>query len=159
MPEITIKVRDKIAQATGTPTIVCGNADYTVVFDLDAEWTPYNLKTARFNYTRDGVRLHQDVAFTGSSCTAPVMNDLYAVEIGVYAGNIHTSTTARIPCERSATGDAAQHPDPMPDVYDQLLSYLENYTPGAPFAFSDVQAVSNGMIADEIAIAEQEDSI
>ena len=32
MPEIKIKIRDK--RAGGTGTIICGNSDYTVVWDL-----------------------------------------------------------------------------------------------------------------------------
>ena len=158
MPEITIMITDKIAEVKGTPIIVCGNADYTVIFETDEEWSSYSIKTARFNYTQNGVRLHQDVQFTGDRCAVPVMTDVYAVEIGLYAGDIRTSTLARIPCERCATDDAAQHPEPMPDVYDQLLSYLENYTPAtsAPFAFSDVQAVSAGGVSEDIfAIAEE----
>lgn len=156
MPEITIKVKDKIAETVGEPEIVCGNSDYTVTFDLDDEWSTYTEKTARFNYVRDGVRRHQDVLFSGSGCAAPVMDDVYAVEIGVYAGNIHTSTPARVPCVRSATDDAAQHPQPMPDIYDQLLAYLVNFPPGEPFAYSDVLALTPGGISgDIIAIAEE----
>ena len=45
MPEIKIKIRDK--RAGGTGTIICGNSDYTVVWDLDEEWTPYDTKTMR----------------------------------------------------------------------------------------------------------------
>ena len=32
MPEIKIKIRDK--RAGGTGTVICGNSDYTVVWDL-----------------------------------------------------------------------------------------------------------------------------
>ena len=45
MPEIKIKIRDK--RAGGTGTVICGNSDYTVVWDLDDEWTPYGTKTMR----------------------------------------------------------------------------------------------------------------
>ena len=47
MPEIKIKIRDK--RAGGTGTIICGNSDYTVVWDLDAEWAAYDTKTMRVN--------------------------------------------------------------------------------------------------------------
>lgn len=161
MPEIKITIRDKIATPTGSPAIVCGNSDYTVTFDMDSEWSPYTARTARFNYTNaDGVRRHQDVLFTGNSCAVPVMNDTHAVEIGVYAGDIHTSTPARIPCARSATDDAAEHPDPTPDVYDQLLDYLANgggAGGGGGAMTSDVKAVSPGGVLEVIiAIAEEE---
>lgn len=47
MPEIKIKVRDKCAEGDGV--IICNNSDYTVVWDLDGEWTPYDTKTMRVN--------------------------------------------------------------------------------------------------------------
>lgn len=126
MPTIEIAVADKIAQVQGNPVIVCGNSDYTVQFTFDSEWNGYAAKTARFNFVQNGVRLYYDVLFEGNSCEIPVLNDVYEVEIGVYAGDIHTSTPARVPCVRSATDGAAQHPDPPPDIYEQLLDYLEN---------------------------------
>ena len=57
MPEIKIKIRDK--RAGGTGTVICGNSDYTVVWALDNEWTPYGTKTMRVNLA-DGS--YQDVA-------------------------------------------------------------------------------------------------
>lgn len=132
MPDIQITVTDKIAQAAGSPVIVCGNSDYTVTFAFDREWTRYTAKTARFNFVRNGVRQYYDVLFEGSTCEIPVLNDVYEVEIGVYAGDIHTSTGARIPCERSDTAGAAQHADPPADVYDQLLEYLAGLQRGDP---------------------------
>lgn len=38
--DINIKVKDKIAVGDET-LIVCGNSDYTVNFELDAEWAEY----------------------------------------------------------------------------------------------------------------------
>ena len=159
MPEIRITISNKIATVEGSPSIVCGNGDYSVTFDFDAEWDDQPLKVARFNYTRNGIRLHQDVILDGSSCTVPVMHEVYAVEIGVYSGieSIHTSTPARVPCIRSATDDAAEHPIPAPDVYDQLLAYLQSAQFSEPFAVSDVLPISNGGVSDDIiAIAEEE---
>lgn len=134
MPAIEITVAGKIAQVQGNPVIVCGNSDYTVQFTFDSEWNGYAAKTARFNFVQNGVRLYYDVLFEGSSCTVPVLNDVYEVEIGVYAGDIHTSTPVRVPCVRSATDGAAQHPDPPPDVYEQLMDYLENLGGGGGVA-------------------------
>ena len=148
MPIIQIMVRDKVATTIGSPVIICGNSDYVVYFDLDTEWAPFQIKTARFNYTRDGVRLHQDILLTEDHCTAPVMDDVYAVEIGLYAGSIHTSTPARSPCERSATYDAPLHPAPAPDIYDQLLAYLSTIGTSDPFAIAANDIIA---IAEEVA--------
>ena len=158
MPEITIQVRDKHATALESPEIVCGNADYTVAFDLDADWQSYAAKTARFNYVRDGVRLHQDVVFQGTGCAVPVMHDVYEVAVGIYAGDICTSTPARIPCVQSATDDAAEHPQPAPDVYDQLLTLLAGLTTDAIDPAGDLLRLAEGLTQDdaEIGIAEQE---
>ena len=158
MPEITIRVREKKAEALDDPTIICGNSDYTLTFDLDSEWSEYATKTARFNYVRNGVRLHQDVVFTGSACAAPAMHDVYEVAVGLYAGNIKTSTPAHIQCVRSATDDAAEHWIPKPDVYDQLLDLLENLPVDAGIPAGDALLVADGFTqyAVQIGLAEQE---
>ena len=124
MPNIQITVRGKTAQPEGAPVIVCGNSDYTVTFAFDNEWLQYTAKTARFCFMQNGVRRYYDVLFEGDTVSVPVLSDVYEVEIGVYAGDIHTSTPARIPCARSVTDGAPVHADPQPDVYNQLLEYL-----------------------------------
>ena len=45
MPELKITIRNK--RASGTGTIVCGNSDYTVLWDLDEEWASFDTKTMR----------------------------------------------------------------------------------------------------------------
>ena len=44
--DINIKVKDKIAVGDET-LIVCGNSDYTVNFELDAEWASMSAREAR----------------------------------------------------------------------------------------------------------------
>ena len=130
MPNIQITVRDKAAQPEGAPVIVCGNSDYTVTFTFDDEWSQYTAKTARFCFVQNGVRRYYDVLFEGDTVSVPVLSDVYEVEIGVYAGDIHTSTPARIPCARSVTDGAPVHADPQLDVYNQLLEYLASLQNG-----------------------------
>lgn len=102
MPNINITVAGKIATNT-TPgqVIVCGNSDYTVTFDLDAEWAAEPNRTARFVYYRDGLSLYQDVAFTGNTAAVPVLSGISYVLVGVYAGNLRTTTPAKVLCDRS----------------------------------------------------------
>lgn len=145
MPNIQITVRGKTAQPEGAPVIVCGNSDYTVTFAFDSEWLRYAAKTARFCFVQNGVRRYYDVLFEGDTVSVPVLSDVYAVEIGVYAGDIHTSTPARIPCARSVTDGAPQHADPPADVYDQLLAYLAALQNGSNAA---VTAVPLANLAD-----------
>ena len=124
--DISVKVREKIAQTQGTPEVVCGNSDYVVVFDFDDEWSGYEVKTARFVWCdlKTGKVKHSDVVFSGDICMAPVLYDTAAVAIGVYAGDIHTTTPARVPCARCITDGVYEHGEPDPDVYEQILACL-----------------------------------
>lgn len=124
MPDITVSVTAKVAEAEGSPVIVCGNSDYIIHFSFDSEWDAYAAKTARFVYMKNGTLQHQDVVFSGEECTAPVLYDTDCTAVGVYAGNIRTTTPARIPCARCITDSGSVHPDPPPDVYAQILEYL-----------------------------------
>ncbi len=128
--DIQIEVHDKIAAAIHPPQIVCGNSDYHVLFSLDAEWDAYSVKTARFAYCRNKEWQYQDVLFEGDSVQMPVLNDIYEVAIGLYAGNLHTTTPARLVCIPSITDGAPVHDIPAPDVYNQLLQYLADIVNG-----------------------------
>lgn len=124
MPEIIISVEEKTAQLRAPATIVCGNSDYTVHFYFDGEWDDYEEKTAEFKYYRGGKLLYDEVVFSGNTVNVPILRDIDEVEIGVYAGNLHTSTGARIPCARSITDGDAVHDPPAPDVYNQLMELI-----------------------------------
>ena len=130
MPDISISVTEKIAQVQGSPVIVCGNSDYTVNFTLDGEWDDYEEKTAEFRYWRSGEKKRSEVLFSGDTVSIPILRDIDEVEIGVYAGDLHTSTPARIPCARSITDGDAVHDPPAPDVYAQLMEYLASLQNG-----------------------------
>lgn len=121
MPNINITVAEKIATNT-TPgeVIVCGNSDYTVNFTFDAEWTATALKIARFVYVQGGAVKHQEVEFTGNTVAVPILYDIQEVQVGVYAGDLQTTTPARILCDRSILcGDGM--PDVLPPSPKELL--------------------------------------
>lgn len=130
MPNIHINVTDKIALASGIPDIVCGNSDYTVEFTFDSEWDEYEAKTARFVRLQNGAPVYTDVLFTGTTAVVPPVYDTYELLVGVYAGDIHTTTPARIPCIPCITDGAPVHDIPAPDVYNQLLQYLADIVNG-----------------------------
>lgn len=119
MPEIKIKVRDK--RAGGTGTVICGNSDYTVVWDLDEEWTPYDTKTMRVNLA-DGT--YQDVVFTGNTAALPVLSTLGWASVGLYAGDLHTSRAADLRVLPSVTTPGGAPADPAEDVYAQITEKL-----------------------------------
>ena len=115
---INVTVRGKIARAEGRARVVCGNSDYAVRFDFDAEWEAYDLKTARF-VSEDGS--YTDVQFEGDTCTIPILRNTRTLLVGVFAGNLRTTTAALIhavPCITDPDGTPA---DPTPDVYAQLM--------------------------------------
>lgn len=88
--------------------IVCGNSDYQIQFTFDSEWDSYTQKTARFIWRGQYI----DVDFTGNTVTVPIVSNTDKVEVGVYAGDLHTTTSASISCEKSILcGNTL----PMPD--------------------------------------------
>lgn len=121
MPEIKIKIRDK--RAGGTGTVICGNSDYTVAWDLDEEWTPYDTKTMRVNLA-DGT--YQDVVFTGNTAALPVLSTPGWASVGLYAGDLHTSRAADLRVLPSVTTPGGAPADPAEDVYAQITEKLNH---------------------------------
>ena len=120
--ELTVKVRKKVAQGCGR-RIVCANSDYTVRFDLDEEWSGYAAKTMRVDY---GNGTYTDVVFTGETAALPVIRGRRMIRIGLYAGNIHTTTPAAYECEESISDSGGIPAAPEADVYAQLTELLES---------------------------------
>lgn len=121
MGTIYISVTDKRAAQEGSTVIVCGNSSYSIEFNFDTEWSGQNLKTARFVYVRDGAVKFEEVAFNGSTVAVPVLLDIREVYVGVYAGDLRTTTPARILCDRSIICGGGVHEEPAEDVYNQII--------------------------------------
>lgn len=120
---IVIKVTDKVPEiVSGPPYVVCGNSDYTVVWQLDEEWAQFEHRTMQVNY-RDGT--YERVLFTGDTCSLPVVPEPGTVHIGLFAGDIHTTRPARLLAVRSATTDSGEERDPMPNGYAQAIKALD----------------------------------
>lgn len=117
---IKINVKNKVAERQDDVSIVCGNSDYVIQFFFDAEWEPYETKTARFVTARG----HTDVVFSGDEVALPVITDAISVRVGVYAGNLRTTTPAVIFCRRCITDGSGSPVEPTPDVYAQLMEML-----------------------------------
>ena len=121
MPEINIMIKNKIATKSNNVTYICDNSDYVINFDFDDEWNAYDTKTARFAYGGQ----YTDIIFVGNRCNVPVITNTYAFHIGVFAGDLHTTTPVRVPCRKSILSSASIHVDPTPDVYDQLMELIK----------------------------------
>ena len=120
---IDIIVRNKIASLRKQNTFaVCGNSDYTITFFFDEEWKDHDPKTARFQYNGG----YTDIVFEGSVCNMPIIENAHIVEIGVFAGNLHTTTAARLPLRKSILSDGGTPIDPTPSVYAQILELIES---------------------------------
>ncbi len=98
MPNLHITVVDKKATYnTRDGVLVCENTDYKVIFTFDEEWSAHETKTARFIWNG----AYHDVEFTGTECAIPKVSRTNALQVGVYAGELYTTTPALIPCLRS----------------------------------------------------------
>lgn len=122
MPNICISVKNKIAVHADRQWYVCGNSDYTAVFEFDHEWDEYETKTARFRYNHS----HEDVVFKGNVAKIPVITNTNEFEVGVFAGDLHTTTPAMVLCEKSILCGDGTPVDPAPSVYDQIMELLKS---------------------------------
>ena len=121
MHVINITVRNKVAVNPAQDRYVCGNSDYVVHFDFDAEWDAHGTKTARF-VKEDGSYIDQ--LFDGNDCPVPVISDTYKLQVGVYAGNLSTTTAAYVPCKKSILCGGGVPAAPADDVYNQIMARL-----------------------------------
>lgn len=121
--DINISVKNKIATADES-VIVCGNSDYTVRFELDGEWAGHETKTMRVDMLNGS---YSEVMFDGESCPLPVIRDRTRIAIGIYAGEIRTTTPAVLRCEKCITDAEGVTASPAPDVYSQLLRRLNDF--------------------------------
>lgn len=127
MKNINISVVDKVATNESKDVhIVCRNSDYTVTFGFDSEWDNYITKTARFVFTKMGLVRHIDVVFTGNQVAVPVLSEIAEVFVGVFAGDICTTTPARVRCKTSILDGSGEIEEPTPDVYNQILELIQN---------------------------------
>ena len=125
MKNIKITVTNKRAKLAEEKRIVCGNSDYTVTFAFDDEWAAHSVKTARFRYKVKGLSRKQDVVFSGNTCPVPALSNTEEVQIGVYAGDMRTTTAAAVPCDTSILCGSPVHDKPPEDVYRQIVELCD----------------------------------
>ena len=121
MKPLHISVVDKIATYQKRDgDIVCGNSDYQIQFAFDSEWDTAAEKTARFIYNDQYV----DIVFQGDTCDVPVIRNAELLAVGVFSGNLKTSTPAFISCVKSILCQHGTPSEPTPDVYSQIIDLL-----------------------------------
>lgn len=83
--------------------IVCDNKDYEIEFAFDSDWDAHTKKTARFIWNGR----HENVDFEGNTCPVPQIVNTHELKVGVYAGDLKTTTSATIPCLPSVLDDSS----------------------------------------------------
>lgn len=117
---IEVSVKDRIAWQTNRTEYICGNSDFVVDFAFDDEWANADHKTARFIHGAE----HTDVPFTGNRCEIPKIFGVKTMEVGVFSGDLRTTTGATVLCKKSILCDDGTPADPPPDVYAQVMEFL-----------------------------------
>jgi len=139
MKNINITVENKRATVVGSPVIICGNSDYTVTFAFDNEWSLTGPKTARFVYVKRGEVMHEDVPFSGNTVAVPVLSDVTFVNVGVFAGDLSTTTPAKVNCHPSILCGSGIVQAPTPDVYSQIMALFESMSEKGAFGATEEQ--------------------
>lgn len=122
--QLLIEVRDKIATLKSKNfNLVGGNNDYDVVFDFDEDWQDLNAKTAIFVFDNENPVY---VPFEGNVCAGVAINDATMCLIGVFSGDLRTTTPAVVDCVyRSILDEANGTPaPPKEDVYNQIIELI-----------------------------------
>ena len=122
MKEIHISVREGVALQTDHTPYITGDGEYRAVFDLEKEWEAHPLRTARFQTEGSYV----DVVFRGNQCRVPVFTYARTLEVGIFAGNLRTTTPARIFLREGIRSAWGSPEAPAPNIYDQLMEALED---------------------------------
>ena len=135
---LNVEIKEKRASTLGAPTVVCGNSTYRVKFTFDDEWEGSRFKTARFVYTSNGTVRYVEVPFEGDTVDVPAIANTRELKIGVYAGDLCTSTPARIPCELSIRCGTGAPADLTPNQFDQMLDLVNKLAP-------DIDATATGI--------------
>ena len=120
MKRIEISVKNLVAWQTNSTDYVCGTSKFVVCFDFDKEWNEFETKTARFYHGGE----HTDIVFTGTECKVPKIFDVKRMEVGVFAGDLNTTTPAVVGCRKSILCKSGTPADPTPDVYAQVMDLL-----------------------------------
>ena len=125
---IDIEIKNKLAILKNDKAIVNNNSNYIVRFNFDSEWDKESTKTARFTFTRNSVVEYIDVVFTGSECKIPNISQVTTIFIGVFDGDLKTTTPCKVKCDYSILDLGGVPADPSPDIYAQILSKYNELT-------------------------------
>ena len=124
--QFVISVKGKIAELVNGGMLVCGNNDYKIEFDFDEAWDNHNTKTALFVFGNQTIYK----VFDGNICDGVVVENATKCYIGVFSGDLITSTYAAIPCLMSIRDLGGVPKEPTKEVYDQIIDLINEYIQG-----------------------------
>lgn len=101
MQIINISIANRIACTAAGTSAVQHNTDYQVQFSFDAEWDAYPSKKAVFVWQENDSTVAEFINFTGTLVPMPKISGSSYILIGVTAGDMLTSTAAKIHCRGS----------------------------------------------------------
>lgn len=122
--QIHIEVKDKIATLKSIDfQLVGGNSDYEVVFDFDKDWANHETKTAVFVFGEDAVKK----PFEGNVCEGVAIEGSTVCYIGVFTGDVITTSYAEIPVTLSITDIGGKPRQPTKDEYNEIIELINKY--------------------------------
>ena len=117
---LRIEVRNKIARLVNCDEfLVCGNNDYEVHFDFDEAWNEHHAKTALFVFGDETIKQ----PFKDNICDGVAIEKATRCYIGVFSGDLVTTTKAEVKCVPSIRDIAKTPKPPKEDVYNKLINY------------------------------------
>ena len=145
--ELNVSVRNRRARCDPGCAVVCGNTGDTVRFDFDSEWDAFAEKIAHFVYTAGSGVQRIEVPFSGDHCAVPRISGTDLLEIGVSAGAVRTTASARIPCLASVTELIGEPDIPVMDVYHSAMQMLAAACGGFAGRYLLLAAADSSLIA------------
>lgn len=124
MPDIKITVHSKTAHAPPDAVIVGDNSDYIMTFAFDATWQGAAPKTARYVWTRGNVPHHHDEPIVDDKAAVPLLHGVRLVAVGVFAGNLKTTTPAIISVEPSILDGDTNVEESDPVIWARILGMI-----------------------------------
>ncbi len=126
MIDFKVEIKNRIAAYSGKMRMVSENSGYFIEFETDGEWDEYRTKTARFAV--DG-ELVGDRVFSGNVCEVPVLPTGLYLYVSLSAGDVWTTSAAKIPLTPSLEADKVI-PPPEKSVYNQIMEMMHtDYSP------------------------------
>ena len=121
---IDMAVCRKHAEIRGNPQIVCGNSDYVLRIDTDAEWTHAAGMTVQILYHRNGETVCAHIPVINRRCTLPAITETCEVLVSLYADCIRTAAPAVIPCVPCITDAGGSQMQPVQDEFNRIMGLL-----------------------------------